>query len=582
MNKQLLHDYAQRLNQAGHGQKGSIIKAALNEFGVSRDTLYRELHKVGWCSGRKQRKDAGSTTMSDETIAMAGAMLATGARANGKQIMDTTTARSVLVANGHSCLSASSLRRVLKANHLNVASLRTVTAHTQLRSLRPNHVHLLDPSLCVLYYPPGGKGKRQKYADMDEFYKNKPENIEKIKHLRVWRYVLVDHYSGLIKIRYFEAAGESQALNYQFLLWAWQQIGLCQLLYTDKGSANQGQGILNFTQSLKVQLITHEAKNARAKGAVEVANNIVEKAFESRILLEPVNSVAELNASVEAWQDAYNANLVPGYCSLHTRHKKPRLSVWQQILRPENQQHYRLLPPAEVCSYLLRKEPQLRTVKPNLTITIDHPVAGRSLPYDVADLKGIYVGLKVKVSPLLVGTNAAVLVGISMPEGLMWHEVTPLAVDEAGFRIDAPVIGEAHNAKADTAVDTARKQAERAAYPGLSDEEIKKAKQKKAVPFNGSLNAHSHLKDINQPAAMKPQGEQVEVPEFTQPTVEAVMLDNLSLRKRVSEALHRPLDAPEAAFLRDLGEVDESELAEIIELVAQGIKASVSPLRAVN
>ena len=120
------------------------------------------------------------------------------------------------------------------------------------------------------------------------------------------------------------------------------------------------------------------------------------------------------------------------------------------------------------------------------------------------------------------------------------------------------------------------------AYPGMSDEEIKKAKQKKTTPFNGSLNAHSHLKDINQPAAMKPQGEQVEVPEFTQPTVEAVMLDNLSLRKRVSEALHRPLDAPEAAFLRELGEVDESELTAIIEQVAQGIKASVSPLRAVN
>ncbi|WP_432460830.1 hypothetical protein [Agarivorans sp. QJM3NY_25] len=582
MNKQLLHDYAQRLNKAGHGQKGAIIQAALNEFGVSRDTLYRELHKLGWQSGRKQRNDAGRTAMDEDTIAMAGAMLATGARANGKQIMDTTTARSVLVANGHQCLSASSLRRVLKERHLNVASLRTVNAHTPLRSLHPNHVHLLDPSLCVLYYPPGGKGKRQKFADYDDFYKNKPANLDKIKNLRVWRYVLVDHYSGLIKTRYFEAAGESQALNYQFLLWAWEQIGLCQLLYTDKGSANQGQGIINFTQSLKVALITHEAKNARAKGAVEVANNIVEKAFESRILLEPVNSVAELNASVEAWQDAYNANLIPGYNSLHTRHKKARLSVWQQILRPENQQYYRRLPPAEVCSYLLRKESQTRVVKPNLTVTIDHPVAGRSLPYDVGDLKGIYVGLKVQVSPLLVGDSAAILVGIKQPEGLMWHEVQALMMDDAGFRLDAPVIGEAHKAKADSVTDSARKAAERAAYPDMSDDEIKKAKQKKLAPFHGSLNAHSHLKDINQPVAMKPQGEQVEVPEFTKPEEDVVMLDNLNLRKQVSAALHRPLEPAEASHLKALGSVAESELASIVEQVAQGILAAVHPLRAIK
>ena len=241
----------QRLESAGHGQKGAIVAEATQTLAISKDTLYRELGKIGWQAGRKRRTDAGTTALADETIATAAGLIATGARANGKQIMDTTTVNSILSANGHKTLSVSSLRRVLRENQMTAKHLNQAKTAQALRSLHPNHVHLLDPSLCILYYPPGKKGKRQKFADVDEFYKNKPGNLERVKNLRVWRYVLVDHYSGLIKVRYFEAAGESQLLNFEFLLWCWREVGLPQILYTDKGSANSGKGISPFYPSVK-------------------------------------------------------------------------------------------------------------------------------------------------------------------------------------------------------------------------------------------------------------------------------------------------------------------------------------------
>ena len=101
-------------------------------------------------------------------------------------------------------------------------------------------------------------------------------------------------------------------------------------------------------------MITHEPGNARAKGAVENANNLVEKLFESRILLEPVGSVDELNQAVEHWQDAYNADQIPGYNARHNRHKQSRLSIWQRIMLAENQNKFRRLPAEDACRFLLR------------------------------------------------------------------------------------------------------------------------------------------------------------------------------------------------------------------------------------
>ena len=84
--------------------------------------------------------------------------------------------------------------------------MTTARTTTELRSLHPNHVHQIDPSLCLLYYTPGGK---QHLMTESKFYKNKLDAYAKVK-LKCWRYVRYDHASGVVDVRYYEAEGENQ------------------------------------------------------------------------------------------------------------------------------------------------------------------------------------------------------------------------------------------------------------------------------------------------------------------------------------------------------------------------------------
>jgi transposase InsO family protein len=92
---------------------------------------------------------------------------------------------------------------------------------------------------------------------------------------KVFRYVLWDGASGSIQPWYTEAAGESQASLFNFLMHAWSKQdgrlfhGVPKVLIWDKGSANQSHAIRNLLKSLEVEAITHEAGNSRAKGGVE-------------------------------------------------------------------------------------------------------------------------------------------------------------------------------------------------------------------------------------------------------------------------------------------------------------------------
>ena len=583
MNALSLEYWAEQLSNAGHGQKGIIREKACETLGLSKDALYRKLKKLGWQSGKAKRSDAGTTAMDDQAISMLVSILNQGVRENGKRIMDITTAKSILVANGYDCLSTSQISRVLAKRNASVNALDKATPHVQMRSLAPNHVHQVDPSYCLLYYPPGKKGKVQRYANDSEFYANKPENLERIKHLRVWRYVLIDHNSGMIRVRYYESAGETQANMFDFLMWCWKQhedspfMGVPQILLWDKGSANTGKAITNVLDALKVKNIPHEAGNPRAKGAVEVANNIVEKQFESRILFEPVSSVDELNESVWAWQEAFNADKVPGMNCKHSRHKKPRLAMWQTIYQPQNRQYLRMLPDEQICRLLLTKSGETRLVKGDLEITYVHPRTKAKHRYDLSELEHVRNGIKVSVSPIIIGDTPDLLVGVKNPlDEEVFHQVQPLDVAEDGFRLDAPVIGEQHITNADTATQTAAKNADRLAFPDLSDAEIKQAKKKKLAPFSGTLVAHTHLKNVEHETRIAPKGETIQPNSAVAQQVKSEskrtgkVLDSLDLRMMAAQRLGRPLRPNEIDWLNSQ-EVVETELSAVVEQLHLGI-----------
>jgi hypothetical protein len=567
--------------------RGVIRKDFEDFYGVSKHTVYRGLEAIGWSSGNKKRKDAGTTSVDEKTLAEMDGLTLQSFRANGKVTMKTTTALSILASNGRDInVSPSRLNQLRRLRKTTSAQQQCKGAYQRMRSLYPNHVHQVDPSYCLLYYPPGKKGLRvQKIVDESEVYANKPEAEEKLKNLKCWRYVLTDHYSSTIIVRYFESAGETSANLWLFLLYCWQTIdsrafrGVPDIMVWDKGSANISGPTKNALDALAVDHIAHETKRAWAKGQVECANNIVETQFESRLKAEPVNSVEELNAAAENWYNAWNANLIPNQdCRLNRRgmsEPKARNDLWQTILRmPEK---LRELPPIEICKYLLRNEPKPRKVSGYLEVTFKHPAAKSTLIYSVKHLAGIAIGDKVMISPLYYGDCQIMVTVSSYADEDQHHILEPMEFDEAGFPLEAPVWGEEIKGMPDTLEMVKKKEADAIAYPGKTQEEIKKAKTKQVTPFEGTLNTHSHLKDIKQPEFMKRTGSAIDLPgQFTPAPREA--MSRIALKKLVIAALGRSLEQFEMDILANYENVFDEDVASIVEQ----LQKTLSPLAIKN
>lgn len=507
-----LADVARRIDAAPHGETEPIVQGVMDFLGWSRATVYSRLKKeVGWSSGRKTRADKGSTCVPVGQLEMLAAMKREGVRKNGKRTLATSTGTSIMIANDHDLpVSNGQLNKLMRARKLDLDTQAKADAPGHLKSLHPNHVHQVDPSLCVLYYLRG----KQAIMEADAFYKNKLDNYAKVK-LKVWRYVLYDHTSATLAVKYYEAAGENPGILFEFLMWAWGRQpgrefhGVPKILVWDKGSANTAAAIKNLLVSLEVQAIEHAPGKARVKGGVENGNNLVETKFESRLKFEPVDSCEQLNAAALHWQNAFNADLiVRDDCRLRRRGLEPiaRYHLWRRITAEQ----LRILPPLEVCQPLLAGKEIERTVGRDLTITFKHPAAALTRPYKVDGLDGLCAGDKVMVRPLLIGGDCAIQIKVTRYDGEdVYHRLEAEAAPDAhGFGQDWPVWGEAYKATADTAADQAAKRMDAQAFPG---QDANKARQKQAVPFGG-LNAHSHLAGIYQPSALPRRGSEINVP----------------------------------------------------------------------
>jgi hypothetical protein len=275
----------------------AVVDEMCRMFAFSTAKAYKVLKENGWDSGRAKRKDAGLSSVSQELLIAVGDMSKQCVRKNGKAAGPVNVLRSILEARGVNVpVGDSRLRELLRQNHLSVADTRVPTPHQTMRTEYPNQVHFADPSVCLIYFAPGGG---QKIIGDDELYKNK--NFLEGK-LKCWRYVLTDHYSGSICVRYYAAMGETAANMYDFLLYAWGQKksnanvfhGIPELLIWDCGTANIAKATSNALKALGVETKPHLPGNPRAKGQVENANNLVETQFECRLRFEPVRSVDEI------------------------------------------------------------------------------------------------------------------------------------------------------------------------------------------------------------------------------------------------------------------------------------------------
>jgi len=497
-----LRDVASKLTNAGFGEKGSIVKTACEHLQISKAQLYRDLETVGFKTERKQRSDKGKSVVSTEVAEQIGGMVHVATRANGKQTLPITTALSIMKAEGKAPnVSAATIARVMKNNMCHPKQLAMPSAHTQQKSLHPNHVWQVDASICVLFYLPRGG---MQVMDEKKFYKNKPANVKKIENDRVIRYVITDHFSGSIYVEYVYGSESAENLTEVFLNCIQKRSmqeplhGVPFILYTDKGCANTSGLFKNLLERLDVIFIAHATGNSQAKGQVENAQNLVETQFEGRLRFIRIDSLDHLNQTATQWRLMWNET------QIHSRTKRSRNAVWQTIA--PNQ--LRFAPPLELCQELLSTTPVERTVDAKLQVSYAIKGYG-SNDYDVRHIDGVYPKAKLKVVVNPYRAPSIDVITLDEHGNEVVYTCDPVQTDMFGFRPDAAVIGEEMKAMPQSAIDENRKRIIKKAYNADTLEQADKAIAKKHVAYEGQLNAMADVQSAEVPTYIQRAGEQM-------------------------------------------------------------------------
>lgn len=488
-----LLDVQRRAQAAGHGGKEAIYAAACQHLGMSRATLMRRLNGVTVKPQRKRRSDAGSTSLTLADAQRLSAHMMEGYRANDKSIqalklsLEQLRAEQPLFASAIDPetgetrpLSDSACARALRAYALHPEQLRAPAPVQALASEHPNDVWQIDASISTLFYVPGERQSGMQDMAPGVFYKNKPENFEKIKRQRLTRYVLTDHCSGAIFVHYV-AGGESTVNMAESFLRAiqprpqQQMHGVPFYLMMDPGSAGIGGAFMNLLRRLQIKPVVNEAGNARAKGQVENAHNLVETNFESGFKFTHVPSIEWINEKAQMWMRYYNSVRV------HSRHGLTRWAKWMEI----TQQQLRLVDEA-LARQLLTHAPETPKVDRELRVRF----AGRV--WAVRDVAGVMVGEKVSITYNPFDQTSAYVVQHDADGQELLVPVPEVPEGAHGFSADAALIGREMKSLPDTVAATNRKLVERLATGAETDEAAAVARKAKALPFGGTVNPYAH------------------------------------------------------------------------------------------
>lgn len=569
---QCLVQTAQVAGSAPRGTKGDVMNQACSELGKSRSTVYRQLKKTSIRPERRQRSDAGTTSLSLAEAEKISALLMESHRKNAKRLLSIGRAVRLLrnssevradyidAESGEICeLSDTAISRGLKVLGLHPDQLLQASPAIELRSLYPNHVWQIDASLCVLYYlnTPDSKHAGLQVMEREKFYKNKPGNLKRIESDRVWRYVATDHNSGSIFLHYVLGAESGVNLAESFIAATQKRgddpfHGVPEILMMDMGSAMTSGLFTNLTRRLNVRTIAHAPGNARATGQVEKAQDIVERYFESALkLVAPVASLAELNDNASCWARFFNAT------EIHSRHGRTRTEQWLQI----QEEQLRIAPPVELCRELLTHEPELRVVTDFLTLSF------KGFEVDVSSVPNIMVGEKLKVTYNPYNADTACIVSADANGNELLQTVPLVVRGDDGFRIDgaAAVIGEEFKSLPDTLADTNRKLVKRIAMDASTDEEALAKRKAKTVPFGGRIKPFKEMRETVLPTTLPKRGTEMVPTTITSATVLPVrVLKPFEVAARLAEA-GVAMDREKSAMVKSLYPqgVPESELADL-------------------
>lgn len=572
---QELLDAHRQAEAASAGQRSAIYQAAADRLGMSRATLYRKLKELTVKKPRKQRADAGKTSISLRELQLISALLIESIRQNNKQLSSIKLAVDRLRSNGLVVagsvdsttgeiryLSESAVSRALYQHNLHPSQVLQPAPAVQLASKHPNWCWQVDASISTQFYLDDDGARAMNHA---EYYDGKPANVRKIERKRLWRYVITDHTSGTIYVQYVLGAESAENLC-DVLICAMQKRGehdpfhgVPFMLMTDPGAAMTSAMFRNLCLAMGIDLIINKVGNARAKGQVEQAHNTVEREFESGLKLERAKTLEWINNRAGEWMRAFNAT------AIHSRHRRTRYGVWMQIT-PEQ---LRLAPPAAVCREIAVSKPELRKVSPLMQVSY------RGAMYDVGAVPGVMVNDKLLMTrnPWRDAESAQVL--LTDAEGhQVLHVVERIEYDQNGFDTNAAMIGESHKQHAATPAELARQVLEQIATGTDTPEAAEKARKAKTLPFDGTLDPHKHLTDTKLPAYMPKRGTQIESATSVA-TVEIKPLNRIELAKALRAELGDAWTPAHMTWLKT--HYPEGAPVDELQTIKQALQAPARP-----
>lgn len=531
--------YAKAARECKHGDKGRIYEVACRELGISRATFLRKLKDISITDKRKQRSDAGNTSLQRIEANLISATLLESTRKNGKRLysvgdaVETLRANNMIIAgridknSGEVIpLSTTSIVRALRYYGLHPDQLMSPSPVTELASLHPNHVWQIDASLCTLYYLSNGQRGLQ-VMESEKFYKNKPANIARINSNRVWSYEITDHCSGWIYVEYV-MGGESGENLCSVLINAMQERngadvlhGIPHLLYLDPGSANTAGMTKNLCRSLGIKLLTHKVHNARATGQVEKARDIIERKFEPGLKFQPVADLDELNEKARAWRAYFNATAV------HSRHGKNRTEIWMRI----TPQQLIKAPSVAICRKLAVSTPESRKISPKLRISF------HGNEYDVSHIPGVMVGEKLWITRNPWSHEMAQVALIDQEGNEILYSIGRISKNEFGFSNDATIIGKGYKSHAETRAQIALKEIESLVMQEETVKGIIFSRKLKKLPFGSKFDPYRHINKAMLPDYMPREGTPSEVNVITAPSQKLTHVEAATVLKRKIEVM---------------------------------------------
>ena len=489
---------------AGHGDKGAIIARAARVLNLSpqRTTtlVAKACRDLGLAQGRKKRADAGESAISDADLEKIAGVRWKDMR-NGKDMITLEGAIDMLFEAGEisARLSPGHVGKLLRQRGLDLDSLTAPAPHTSMRTEHINAVFQVDASTSVLYRAPSGE--LQLIEEGGVHYKNKPQNLVPVLDKLLTRFVAVEHASGCKAARFY-VGGETTENLLDFLMWLVTQRhgpngepmpfhGVPFMLYSDQGGMFKSAPVRSFCSAMGIRQQWHAPRNSRATGSGEVAQNIWERWFESRLrfLDRAQITVPLLNALAERGMHALNGS------KKHSRHGMTPYAAWSTI-SPE---HLRLAPSMEVMRSLPASLAQPRQVSGNMTVSYALKGQG-SRDFDVRYVPGVSPRDKVLVcvNPLAA---PAVRVGVTDQDTgeIVWHEVQPVQQGFMGYRADAPVLGkDDYQAMPATPADERRARIRAQAFakdgvPATATEALA-AEKAGATPYQGRFDPFADIK----------------------------------------------------------------------------------------